>query len=148
MEMVGQVCVEINSSARLKIRIDLYKRFRPILLRGILLVYERTDVLRLDASKATREICVLVDKRLAKIKDIQLLLPQSGSPLTRSMQKFVSQRLSGNSSRKLKNEPIEKGRVRILCKRFGLQLTEMRSPNLMVNRVSAACQSRIGMVHF
>ncbi|MDE1556410.1 hypothetical protein PV794_13815, partial [Comamonas aquatica] len=35
-----------------------------------------------------------------------------------------------------------------LCKRFGLQLTEMRSPNSMVKRVSAAFQSRMGMVHF
>ncbi len=35
-----------------------------------------------------------------------------------------------------------------LCNRFGLQLTEMRSPNSMVKRVSAAFQSRMGMVHF
>lgn len=35
-----------------------------------------------------------------------------------------------------------------LCKRFGLQLIEMRSPNSMVKRVSAAFQSRMGMLHF
>ena len=35
-----------------------------------------------------------------------------------------------------------------LCKRFGLQWMEMRSPNSMVKRVSAAFQSRMGMVHF
>lgn len=35
-----------------------------------------------------------------------------------------------------------------LCKRFGLQLTEMRSPNSMVNRVRAAFQSLMGMLHF
>ena len=35
-----------------------------------------------------------------------------------------------------------------LCKRFGLQLTEIRSPNSMVKRVSAAFQSRMGMLHF
>ena len=35
-----------------------------------------------------------------------------------------------------------------LCKRDGLQLTQIRSPNSMVNRFSAAFQSRIGMLHF
>ena len=35
-----------------------------------------------------------------------------------------------------------------LCKRVGLQLTEMRSPNSMVKRVRAAFQSRMGRVHF
>ena len=35
-----------------------------------------------------------------------------------------------------------------LCKRFGLQWLEMRSPNWMVNRVKAAFQSRMGIVHF
>ena len=35
-----------------------------------------------------------------------------------------------------------------LCKRDGLQLTQIRSPNSMVNRFSAAFQSRIGILHF
>jgi hypothetical protein len=36
----------------------------------------------------------------------------------------------------------------ILCKRGGHQILERRSPNSMVNRVSAAFQSRMGMDHF
>ena len=36
----------------------------------------------------------------------------------------------------------------ILCKRGGHQISEMRSPNSMVNRVRAAFQSRMGIDHF
>lgn len=36
----------------------------------------------------------------------------------------------------------------ILCKRGGHQISEMRSPNSMVNLVSAAFQSRMGSDHF
>jgi len=41
-----------------------------------------------------------------------------------------------------------RGVSEFLCKRVGHQLMEMRSPNWMVKRVSAAFQSRMGMVHF
>lgn len=43
---------------------------------------------------------------------------------------------------------ISTGVSEFLCKRFGLQWMEMRSPNSMVKRVSAAFQSRMGMLHF
>ena len=42
----------------------------------------------------------------------------------------------------------KRGVSEFLCKRDGLQLTQIRSPNSMVNRFSAAFQSRIGMLHF
>ena len=45
-------------------------------------------------------------------------------------------------------EKAYRGVSEFLCKRDGLQLTQIRSPNSMVNRFSAAFQSRIGMLHF
>lgn len=45
-------------------------------------------------------------------------------------------------------QPGATGVSEFLCKRDGLQLTQIRSPNSMVNRFSAAFQSRIGMLHF
>ena len=56
-------------------------------------------------------------------------------------------RRRGYSRLPIQSKP-EGGVSEFLCKRFGLQLIEMRSPNSMVKRVSAAFQSRIGMLHF
>ena len=60
----------LDRAARLKVGVDLNQGLGPVLLRGVLTVYECTDVVSLDAREAASELGVLIDQGLAKFEDV------------------------------------------------------------------------------